>query len=106
MNVSNSVNLGKYYKERDTATKQRIVSSIFPSNLVFDKNIVRTLEINKALALLCSNNKPSRGRKKEKHTQFGVPSLRVEPADIFSNSFIQDLHRLISLNSHLKEKLD
>ena len=71
------LNLGKYYQERDTATKQRIVSSIFPSKLVFDKDSVRTLEVNKAMSMICSNNKGHRSRKKEKHTEFGVPSLKV-----------------------------
>jgi len=71
-------NIDKYYEQRDTATKQKIVSSIFPSKLVYDKKIVRTLNTNRVVSLICSNNKASRVRIKEKHTDFGVLSHRVE----------------------------
>ena len=72
-------NLDSTYQQRDTATKQHIVSSIFPSKLIFDKNIVRTLEINRVLSLVCSIDKGFKGSKKRKHTEFGVLSCGVVP---------------------------
>jgi site-specific DNA recombinase len=72
------LNLDKLYEQKDTATKQRIVSSIFPSKLIFDNKKVRTLKMNKVLQLLCSNDRAFRKSKKRKHTDFGVPSLGVE----------------------------
>jgi site-specific DNA recombinase len=71
-------NIDKYYEQRDTETKKRIVSSIFPFKLIFDNKKVRTLEINKVVSLISSNDKGSRGHKKRKHTEFGVLSCEVE----------------------------
>lgn len=34
--------LGSYYKSKDTVAKQRIVSSIYPEKLIFDKSGYRT----------------------------------------------------------------
>jgi site-specific DNA recombinase len=70
--------IDKYYEQRDVATKQKIVSSIFPAKLIYDKKIVRTLHVNRVVSLICSNNRASRFRKKENHTDFGVLSHRVE----------------------------
>ncbi len=39
-------NLENTYKKKDTATKQHIVSSIFPSKLIFDNKKVRNLKMN------------------------------------------------------------
>ena len=71
-------NLDKYYEQRDVITKQHIISSIFPSKLVFDNKIVRTLEVNRVVSLIYSYNKGSIKNKKRKHTNFGVLSLGVE----------------------------
>ena len=79
-------NIGNYYTERDTDIKQKIVSSIFPEKLIFDKNQSRTLIVNEAVSSLCNNNKPSGRLKKEKHTEFGVLSHRVESEGIEPSS--------------------
>jgi len=55
-----------------------LIGSIFPKKLVFEKKSVRTVELNPAVELIFSNIKGSRGPKKEKHTEFGVLSRRVE----------------------------
>ncbi len=44
-------NLENTYKKKDTATKQHIVSSIFPSKLIFDNKKVRTIKINRVVSL-------------------------------------------------------
>jgi hypothetical protein len=56
-----------------------LIGSIFPNKMVYEKNSVRTVELNPAVELIFSNVKRSRGRKKRKHTDFGVLSHRVEP---------------------------
>ena len=72
-------NLQNTYQQRDIATKQHIVSSIFPSKLIFDNKKVRTLEINRVVSLICSNDRAFRENKKRKQTKFGELSLGVEP---------------------------
>ena len=72
-------NLGKAYLRSETAIKRQIVSSIFPSGLVFGEKKVRTLELNKVLSRILSIDKAFGGPKKRKHTNFGVLSLGVDP---------------------------
>jgi len=54
--VTNSIkiisNLKNIYQHCDTAAKQRIISSIFPVEMYFEKKIVRTLELNKVASLV------------------------------------------------------
>ena len=71
-------NIENLYKQRDTATKQRIIGSIFPKKLIFEKESVRTLEVNKVVSLILNSGKTSGKTKKEKHTDFGVLSCGVE----------------------------
>ena len=72
-------NLENAYQQKNTATKQHIVSSIFPSKLIFDNKKVRTLKMNRVISLICRNDKALKEWKKRKHTEFGVPSLGVDP---------------------------
>lgn len=67
-------NLPKYYRSKDTATKQLIIRSIFPSKLIFDINRCRTQKVNKAVELIISNYRASDKSKNKKHTPFGVLS--------------------------------
>jgi hypothetical protein len=71
-------NIKNLYTQRDTATKQRIIGSIFPRKMVFEKNSVRTLEVNRVVSLILNAGNTSGGGKKEKHTDFGVLSCGVE----------------------------
>jgi len=72
-------NLGKHYIHSETAVKRQIVSSVFPSGLVYGEKKVRTLELNKVMSRILSIDKAFGGPKKRKHTNFGVLSLRVDP---------------------------
>jgi site-specific DNA recombinase len=72
-------NLENIYKQGDVEVRRRLIGSIFPNKLVYEKKSVRTVEMNPAVELVFSNIKGSRGRKKEKHTDFGVLSHRVVP---------------------------
>ncbi len=76
------IELEKTYLQRDTVTKQHIVSSIFPAKLVFDNKRVRTLEMNKVLSLISSIDNGFKENKKRKHTEFGVLLHRVEPVGV------------------------
>ena len=71
-------NLVKLYEQGDVEIKRKLIGSIFPNKMVYEKNSVRTVELNPAVELIFSNVKRSRGRKKRKHTNFGVLSHRVE----------------------------
>ena len=57
------------------------------------KPAFRTLQINKVLELICSNDKAFEGDKKRKHTNFGVLSLGVESEGIEPSSK-QGIHKL------------
>ncbi len=70
-------NIENLYLQRDTATKQRIIGSIFPRKMVFEKNSVRTLEMNRVVSLILNADKTFGGGKKGKHTDFGVLSCGV-----------------------------
>ncbi len=96
-------NLESTYQQTDTATKQHIVSSIFPSKLIFDNNKVRTLKMNRVMSMICSNDKTLKGSKKRKHTEFGVLSCGVESTDQISNSFYKDINILLKLKEHLAQ---
>jgi site-specific DNA recombinase len=72
-------NLGKAYSQSETAHKRRIVSSIFPSGLIFDDKKVRTLQVNEVVSKILLIDNKLRGSKKRKHTKFGVLSLGVDP---------------------------
>ena len=57
-------NLENAYQQKNTATKQHIVSSIFPSKLIFDNKKVRTLKMNRVISLICRNDKALKECKK------------------------------------------
>lgn len=67
-------NLDRFYNSADLDTKRKIVGSIFPEKLVYDKNKYRTPRINEVVGLL-SNEK--NGGKSKRHAFYGVPSLEV-----------------------------
>ena len=87
------LNLDMYYTQRDTAIKQRIVSSIFPEKLIFENNSYRTPKINSAVTLLCRTDEASKGNKKGKDNFFNYPSLGVDPEG-FEPSSKQGIRKL------------
>ena len=66
-----------YYHSKDTVAKQRIVSSIYPEKLIFDKSGYRTPKTLNVLSLLSRFGEASKGNKKGKDAKFSNPSLRV-----------------------------
>ena len=87
----------KYYKSKDTVTKQRIVSSVYAEKLVFDKTGYRTPKPNDAIRLLHRYSKAFKGNKEGKDANFCDPSLEVDFTDQISNSLIQSLQTLSNL---------
>jgi DNA invertase Pin-like site-specific DNA recombinase len=71
-------NLKNLYKQGDLGVKRRLIGSMFPQKLTYEKKSYRTVELNRAVSLIISNIKGSRGRKKKKHTDFGVLHHGVE----------------------------
>ena len=77
-------NIGKHYLHSETAVKRQIVSSVFPSGLVYGEKKVRTLELNKVMSRILSIDKAFGGPKKKKAHQFwcafpssGVGVIRI-----------------------------
>ena len=71
-------NILSLYKSADLAIKRKLIGSMFPKKLTFEKNAVRTLELNPAVLLISSKINASRRGKKDKHTNFGVLTCQVE----------------------------
>ena len=80
-------NIEMYYHSKDTVTKQRIVSSIYPEKLIFDKSGYRTPKTLNVISLLNRFGEASKGNKKGgKKTELSVSSLRVEPEGVEPSS--------------------
>jgi len=71
-------NAEKYYHSKDTVAKQRIVSSIFPEKLIYEKNEYRTPKTLKVVGLLHRINEGLGKKKGGKKAEKSVSSLRVE----------------------------
>lgn len=71
--------LDYYFKIKPTEGKQRIISSIFLEKLVFENNKYRTPAYNRAIPLICRENKVFRDKKGRKLTGKNEVSCRVEP---------------------------
>ncbi len=72
-------NAEKYYHSKDTVAKQRIVSSIFPEKLIYEKNEYRTPKTLKVVGLLHRINEGLGKKKGGKKAEKSVSSLRVDP---------------------------
>ena len=82
-----------YYHSKDTVTKQRIVSSIYPEKLIFDKSGYRTPKTINVVRLLSRFGEASKGNKKGKVVDFNNPSLGVDPEG-FEPSSKQGIQKL------------
>ena len=60
---------------------------LFPRKMVFEKNSVRTLEVNRVVSLILNAGNTSGEGEKEKHTDFGVLYSGVVSPALFSNPF-------------------
>ena len=70
----------KHYHIKDTVAKQRILSSIYPEKLIFEKTTYRTPKMLNVITLLCKYNGAYRGNKKGEETEKSISSPRVERA--------------------------
>ncbi|MBX7204113.1 MAG: recombinase family protein [Bacteroidia bacterium] len=77
--------LKHYYNEKGLETKHRLIRSIFPEKLIFDKKAVRTFQVNKVISLMASIDKGFQRQQKRKHTGFGVLSCGVVPTGPYFN---------------------
>lgn len=85
--------IGSYYKSKDTVAKQRIVSSIYPEKLIFDKSGYRTPKTLKVLSLIGRIGEGSKRNKKGKNLQIVNSSLQVDPEG-FEPSSKQEINKL------------
>lgn len=90
--------VGSYYKSKNTVVKQRIVSSIYPEKLIFDKSGYRTPKTLKVLSLISRIGEGSKRNKKGKTLQIVKSSLEVEPEG-FEPSSKQVLNKLSTMRS-------
>jgi site-specific DNA recombinase len=80
--INNSVhllsNLQNFYIQKDTATKQRIIGSIFPEKLIYENSEVRTAKMNKVVSLIFNESTGLGENKKGQNTKKSELSFRVE----------------------------
>lgn len=67
------------YKEGSTVAKQRIVASLYPEKLVFEKSGYRTPKMLSMISLINRFSEGNRGNKKGKTLQIVKSSLEVDP---------------------------
>ena len=94
-------NLDRFYDAADTATKQRIIGSIFDEKLILEENHCRTTLINEVAVRICRKDSASGDTKKRKHTFSDVLSCQMEATDEKSNRLHLGIERLVNLNSYL-----
>ena len=75
-------NLDKYYNESNTEIKQKILGSIFPENIIFEKNSFRTHRLNEVVSLLTSNINNLGVYKKKKAVISDSLSLKASPRGV------------------------
>ena len=75
------------------------MSSTFPEKLFFDREKYRTPRINEVILRALNADKGFRKSKSGLTPQNLVLSALVDFADIFSNSFLLDLHNLSALTN-------
>ena len=83
----------KHYHIKDTVAKQRILSSIYPEKLIFEKTTYRTPKMLNVITLLCKYNGAYRGNKKGEETEKSISSPRVE-SEGFEPSSKQGINKL------------
>ncbi len=83
----------KHYRSKDTVAKQRILSSIYPEKLIFEKTTYRTPKMLNVITLLCKYNGAYRGNKKGEETEKSISSPRVDP-ERFELSSKQGIYKL------------
>jgi site-specific DNA recombinase len=91
--VSFLQNLSQHYVTANTTIKQKIVSSIFSKNLIFENKAYRTDFINPAIALICNKGKGLQQKKtgnkqKKLNVSSEVASTGIEPVPSESESEI------------------
>lgn len=73
-----------YYTKASFLTKQKIIGSIFPENLVFDGKHYQTTRINEVFALICNTDKGLKKKQPSKITGLSTwaPKAGLEPATL------------------------
>lgn len=91
-------NVGKYYSTATAEAKSKMVSSIFPENLIYEEKKYRTTKINEVFALICNTDKAFRKQKPSKIA--GLSSVAPQGYQL-SNEFLSDLRLLAQLEAVL-----
>lgn len=87
------------YKTRDTVAKQRIITSLYPEKLIFDKSGYRTPKTLSVISLINRYDAGFEGNKKGKNRKLCDSSLQVESADKKTNRINKDIALLYALKS-------
>jgi len=77
------------FNKADIYRKRQLIGSIFPKRFQFEKNNVRTTDINPILFKISNINKGLQGNKKREKSKNNEFSLLVHQMNLFSNQNIE-----------------
>ncbi len=95
--------LPDYYQKASLATKQKVISSIYPEKLVYENRAYRTTRINEAVRLISRPERALGVLEKGQVSENGDLSNWVGMAGQLSNLFIRDLfafQKLLGIIGH------
>ena len=93
--------INNLFSNAEINEKRLLIGSIFPKNFQFEKNEVRTADINPILLKIASVNKGYKGNKKRDKSQKNDLSRLVPLTIPFSNSFYENLTDIYALKELL-----
>ena len=96
--LSNISQLDKLYEEASTEGKRKIIGSMFPEKLTFEKNEVRTTKINEALRLMLLFYKQLDSKKKGQNQQKTDLSSYVIPEGFEPSTYALEVRCSIQLS--------
>lgn len=96
--LSSISNLDKLYKEATTEGKRKIIGSIFPEKITFEKNEVRTTKINEALRLMLLFSRELNSKKKGQIQQNTDLSFYVIPEGFEPSTYALEVRCSIQLS--------
>lgn len=95
--VRHLTSLDVMYEDSDVCNKRKIISSIYPENLVFDGEAYRTNRLNEAVRLIYKLGEGFSEIKNRKNSAKTRLSGLVAPRVLDSNQILQDLRELREL---------
>jgi transcription elongation factor Elf1 len=99
-------NLSDFYKKINYQLKQKLVSSVFPENLIFDGKKYRTTKPNKLVELIFLLGKDLQSTKRKKVSQKAHQSLKAPPTRLYTNFLLEEARSFNLLYNEILEDIN